>query len=120
MSQIPLGVRIKQNTPTPLQADASHFSTDTDIRRADVHILQPAIPKAPHEPLISYSDHPISLHTIPIGRHERDNRNWPCLDLVNSAPDFFNEYQSARSIVNIRGGRKTNDTPTPAPVPTPA
>ena len=47
-----------------------------------------------------------------------------CLDKLvyqfkDSAPDFFNEYQSARSIVNIRGGRKTNDTPTPTPTPTP-
>ena len=48
-----------------------------------------------------------------------------CLDKLvyqfkASAPDFFNEYQTARAIVNIRGGRKTNDTPTPTPVPTPA
>ena len=36
-----------------------------------------------------------------------------------SAPDFFNAYQTARSIVDIRGTRKTSK-PTPAPVPTPA
>jgi hypothetical protein len=36
-----------------------------------------------------------------------------------SAPDFFNAYQTARSIVDIRGTRKVNK-PTPAPVPTPA
>ncbi len=48
-----------------------------------------------------------------------------CLDKLvyqfrDSAPDFFNEYQSARSIVDLRGGRKPNDTPTPAPTPQPA
>ena len=37
----------------------------------------------------------------------------------DSAPDFFNEYQTARSIVDIRGGRKTNKV-SPAPVPQPA
>jgi len=37
-----------------------------------------------------------------------------------SAPDFFNAYQTARSIVDLRGPRKTNDTPSPAPVPQPA
>ncbi len=37
-----------------------------------------------------------------------------------SAPDFFNAYQTARSIVDLRGSRKTNDTPTPAPAPQPA
>ena len=47
-----------------------------------------------------------------------------CLDKLvyqfkDSAPDFFNEYQSARSVVNIRGGRKTVDTVTPAPTPVP-
>lgn len=38
----------------------------------------------------------------------------------DSAPDFFNAYQTARSIVSLRGPRKTNDTPSPAPVPQPA
>jgi hypothetical protein len=38
----------------------------------------------------------------------------------DSASDFFNGYQTVRSIVYIRGGRKKNDTPTPAPMPTPA
>ena len=37
----------------------------------------------------------------------------------DSAPDFFNEYQSARTVVDIRGGRKTNKT-TPTPTPQPA
>jgi hypothetical protein len=48
-----------------------------------------------------------------------------CLDKLvyqfkDSAPDFFNEFQTARSVVNIRGGRKTNEAPAPTPVPTPA
>lgn len=34
-----------------------------------------------------------------------------------SAPDFYNEYQTARSIVDIRGGRKPIVTPTPQPQP---
>ena len=37
-----------------------------------------------------------------------------------TAPDFFNAYQTARSIVDLRGSRKPNDTPTPTPVPQPA
>jgi hypothetical protein len=37
-----------------------------------------------------------------------------------SAPDFFNAYQTARSIVDIRGTRKTNGTPAPTPAPQPA
>lgn len=54
--------------------------------------------------------------------NEADEVLKKCLDKLVyqfkvSAPDFFNEYQTARSIVNIRGGRKTNDTPTPAPQP---
>ena len=46
-----------------------------------------------------------------------------CLDKLayqfkDNAPDFFNEFQSARTVVDIRGGRKTNKTtPTPAPQP---
>jgi hypothetical protein len=36
-----------------------------------------------------------------------------------SAPDFFNAYQSARSVVNLPGSRKTNETPVLAPAPTP-
>jgi len=56
---------------------------------------------------------------------EADTELNKCLDKLvyqfkDSAPDFFNEYQTARSIVNIRGGRKTNDAPVPAPAPTPA
>ena len=42
------------------------------------------------------------------------------LQFKDAAPDFFNEYQTARSVVSLRGGRKTNDTTTPTPVPTPA
>ncbi len=37
-----------------------------------------------------------------------------------SAPDFFNAYQTARSIVDIRGTRKPNGTVIPAPAPQPA
>jgi hypothetical protein len=36
-----------------------------------------------------------------------------------TAPDFFNAYQTARSIVDLRGTHKTNDTPTPTPAPVP-
>lgn len=41
------------------------------------------------------------------------------LQFKDAAPDFFNAYQTARSIVSLRG-RKTVDTVTPTPVPTPA
>lgn len=34
-----------------------------------------------------------------------------------SAPDFYNAYQTARSIVDIPGSHKANATPTPAPQP---
>ncbi len=45
-----------------------------------------------------------------------------CLDKLvyqfkDSVPDLFNEYQTARSIVNLRGGRKPTDAPTPTPTP---
>ena len=45
--------------------------------------------------------------------------------LLNRPVDLFDPlglepYQTARSIVNIRGGRKPNDTPTPTPTPQPA
>jgi hypothetical protein len=33
------------------------------------------------------------------------------------APDFFTAYQTARNIVSLRGSRKTNETPAPAPQP---
>ena len=45
------------------------------------------------------------------------------LQFKGSAPDFFNEYQAARAIVDNPGGHKvngngdTNGTPTPAPQP---
>lgn len=41
------------------------------------------------------------------------------LQFKDAAPDFFNAYQTARSIVDIRATRKATK-PTPAPVPTPA
>jgi hypothetical protein len=34
-----------------------------------------------------------------------------------SAPDFFTTYQTAHNIVSLRGSRKTNETPVPAPQP---
>lgn len=46
-----------------------------------------------------------------------------CLDKLvfqfkDSAPDFFNEYQSARIVVDLRGGRSVSKvSPTPAPQP---
>jgi len=45
-----------------------------------------------------------------------------CLDKLvyqfkDSVPDLFNEYQTARSIVDLRGGRKPTDAPTPTPPP---
>ncbi len=50
-----------------------------------------------------------------------------CLDKLvfqfkTSGPELFNEYQTARSVVDIRGGRKANNavTPNPTPAPTPA
>lgn len=38
----------------------------------------------------------------------------------DSAPAFFTAYQTARSIVDIRGTRRTTGTTTPAPAPQPA